>query len=271
MKIAIGSDHAGFEYKGRIIKMLAAGGHEVRDFGTDSTEPVDYPTYIAPVAAAVARGECERGIVLGGSGNGEAMVANKIRGIRCAVCWTRETARLARVHNDANVISIGQRTVPVELALEIVQNWLGAAFEGGRHESRLQGIAEVEQRVAAGALGVYPLHEKTLLIRPEHLNQRGTLFGGYMMQWADDLAFTAASLTFPLANFVTRRVEAFDFSSPVQNGDIVKLRARVAKLGSTSCTVEVVCVNARTDTLVFSTTAIMVNLDSGGRKALVPQ
>ncbi|WP_343162100.1 acyl-CoA thioesterase [Phragmitibacter flavus] len=129
----------------------------------------------------------------------------------------------------------------------------------------------MEQRVAAGSLGAYPAHEKTLLIRPEHLNQRGTLFGGYMMQWADDLAFTAASLTFPKANFVTRRVEAFDFSSPVQNGDIVKLRARVAKLGNTSTAVEVVCVNARTDTLVFSTTAIMVHLDPDGQKAPVPQ
>src|SRR6266702_2092284 len=107
MKIAIGSDHAGFEYKGRIIEMLSGAGHEVRDFGTYSSAPVDYPLFIAPAAQAVASGECERGIVLGGSGNGEQITANKVRGIRCALSWSIETARLARMHNDANVIAIG--------------------------------------------------------------------------------------------------------------------------------------------------------------------
>src|SRR5882672_10648788 len=128
MKIAIGSDHAGFDYKEWIIASLYKSGHDVRDFGTNSDAPVDYPTFIRPTAEAVARGECERGIVLGGSGNGEAIVANKVRGIRCALCWNLDTARLAREHNDANVLSIGQRTVPVELALEIVKVWLTTAF-----------------------------------------------------------------------------------------------------------------------------------------------
>src|SRR5271157_1433691 len=101
--------------------MLAGLGHEVRDFGTFSTDPVDYPLFIRPAAEAVARGECERGIVLGGSGNGEAMVANKVHGIRCALCWNLETGRLARAHNDSNVLSLGQRMIPEELALEIVK------------------------------------------------------------------------------------------------------------------------------------------------------
>src|SRR5437763_7919291 len=106
MKIAIGSDHAGFTYKERIKTLLASLGHEVRDFGTDSTEPVDYPKFIRPTAEAVARGECERGIVLGGSGNGEAIVANKVRGVRCALCFSHDTARWAREHNDANVLAL---------------------------------------------------------------------------------------------------------------------------------------------------------------------
>ena len=141
LKVAIGSDHAGFEYKEKIKVLLTALGHEVRDFGTSSTEPVDYPLFIRPTAEAVARGECERGIVLGGSGNGEAIVANKVRGIRCALCWNLETARLAREHNDSNVLSLGQRMIPEELALEIVKVWLDTPFAGGRHVRR---IAEIE-------------------------------------------------------------------------------------------------------------------------------
>jgi ribose 5-phosphate isomerase B len=140
MKIGIGSDHAGFEYKERIKSLLRELGHEVRDFGTHSPEPVDYPLFIRPVAEAVAKGELERGIVLGGSGNGEAMVANRIRGIRCALCWNLESARLGREHNDANVLSIGQRMVPVELALEIVRIWLTTPFAGGRHLERIRQI-----------------------------------------------------------------------------------------------------------------------------------
>jgi len=140
MKIGIGSDHAGFEYKERIKALLRELGHEVRDFGTNSTEPVDYPVYIRPVAEAVAKGDVERGIVLGGSGNGEAMVANRVRGIRCAVCWNLESARLGREHNDANVLSLGQRMMPVDLALEIVRIWLTTAFAGGRHLQRIREI-----------------------------------------------------------------------------------------------------------------------------------
>ena len=140
MKIAIGSDHAGFEYKEKIKILLAELGHEVRDFGTFSAQPVDYPLFIRPTAEAVASGECERGIVLGGSGNGEAIVANKVRGIRCALCWSLETARLAREHNDSNVLSLGQRMVPEELALEIVKVWLVTPFAGGRHARRIAMI-----------------------------------------------------------------------------------------------------------------------------------
>jgi ribose 5-phosphate isomerase B len=111
MRIAIGSDHAGFSYKTMLAEFLADQGHYVEDFGTHSTESVDYPIYIRPVVEAVSRAEFERGIVLGGTGNGEAIVANRVRGIRCAVCWNIESARLARAHNDANVISIGERLV----------------------------------------------------------------------------------------------------------------------------------------------------------------
>src|SRR6202158_1162431 len=111
MKIAIGSDHAGFEYKEKIKNLLAGLGHEVQDFGTFSAQPVDYPLFIRPAAGVVARGECERVIVLGGSGNGEAMVANKVRGVRCALCWSENTARWSRQHNDANVLALGQRTI----------------------------------------------------------------------------------------------------------------------------------------------------------------
>ncbi len=140
MKIAIASDHAGFAYKEEIKVLLQTLGHEVRDFGTHSDTPADYPAFIRPAADAVARGECERGIVLGGSGNGEAIVANKVRGIRCALCWSLDTARWSREHNDANVLAIGQRTIPAELALEIVRAWLTTAFSGGRHTARVNAI-----------------------------------------------------------------------------------------------------------------------------------
>ncbi|MEO6971692.1 MAG: RpiB/LacA/LacB family sugar-phosphate isomerase, partial [Chthoniobacterales bacterium] len=112
MKIALGSDHAGFRYKEKIKELLISLGHEVEDFGTTSEEPVDYPKFIRPAAQAVASGECDRGIVLGGSGNGEAIAANKVRGVRCALCWNEETARLSRQHNDANVLSLGERMIP---------------------------------------------------------------------------------------------------------------------------------------------------------------
>ena len=140
MKIAIGSDHAGFQYKEKIKELLQSLGHEVKDFGTNSDAPVDYPVFIRPTAEAVAHGECERGIVLGGSGNGEAIVANRVQGIRCAVCWNVESARLGRQHNNANVISIGQRMMSLDTAFEIVRVWLTTPFEGGRHQRRIELI-----------------------------------------------------------------------------------------------------------------------------------
>ena len=138
MKIAIGSDHAGFRYKERIKEYLQEQGHALNDFGTFSEEPVDYPVFIRPVAEAVARGEYERGIVLGGSGNGEAMMANRIKKVRCALCWNEELARLARQHNDSNVLSLGQRVIAEDIVLDIVRVWLETAFEGGRHVRRIE-------------------------------------------------------------------------------------------------------------------------------------
>ena len=142
MKIAIGSDHAGFAYKEKIKELLARLGHDVDDFGTNSEESVDYPLFIRPVALAVARGAAERGVVLGGSGNGEAMAANRVKGVRCAVCWNVESARLARQHNDANMISLGQRMISEDEALEIVRVWLNTEFESGRHVRRIQMLDE---------------------------------------------------------------------------------------------------------------------------------
>ena len=141
MKIALGSGHAGFRYKEKIKELLRSLGHEVADFGTTSEEPVDYPKFIRPAAEAVAHGEFDRAIVLGGSGNGEAMAANKVHGVRCALCWNEETARLSRQHNDANCLSLGERMIPEELALRIVQVWLTTNFEGGRHARRTEKIA----------------------------------------------------------------------------------------------------------------------------------
>jgi len=137
LRIAIGSDHAGFEYKQKIIDYLRQEGHEVKDFGTDSTAPVDYPLFIFPVARAVAANEFERGIVLGGSGNGEAMAANRVVGIRCAFCNTPELARLAREHNDANIISLGQRIMTLDTALACIKIFLETPFAGGRHQERI--------------------------------------------------------------------------------------------------------------------------------------
>jgi ribose 5-phosphate isomerase B len=146
MKIALGSDHAGFRYKQRLSEWLRAAGHEVVDFGTHSEAPVDYPLFVRPAAAAVARGDCDRAIVLGGSGNGEAMAANRLRGVRCALCWSAESARLARQHNDANALSLGERLISWELALEIVQIWLTTPFEGGRHVRRIALLDEGDEK-----------------------------------------------------------------------------------------------------------------------------
>ncbi len=138
--IGIASDHAGFRTKGIVRTHLEAQGYTVRDFGSDSEEPVDYPDYIRAAARAVADRTVTCGIVFGGSGNGEAIAANKIRGIRCAVCWSIESARLAKEHNDANVIAIGQRLVAEDVAIAIVDTWLAAEFQGGRHERRIRKI-----------------------------------------------------------------------------------------------------------------------------------
>lgn len=140
MRIAIGSDHAGFHYKTLIVRALEERGHDVTDLGTHSADPVDYPRFIRPVAEGVARGDYERGIVLGGSGNGEAMVANRVRGVRCALCWNLESARLSRAHNDANVLSLGERLVPESELLPIVDCWLETPFDGGRHLQRIRQI-----------------------------------------------------------------------------------------------------------------------------------
>jgi ribose 5-phosphate isomerase B len=140
MRIAIASDHAGFEYKQRIAGHLIERGHEVEDFGTDSDARCDYPDFIRPAAEAVAAGRCERGVVLGGSGNGEAMVANRVPRVRCGLCWDLRSARLCRAHNDANVLSLGQRMLSIEEALEIVEIFLSEPFEGGRHSLRIAKI-----------------------------------------------------------------------------------------------------------------------------------
>jgi ribose 5-phosphate isomerase B len=140
MNIGIGSDHAGFRLKEKLKAHLAAQGHDVHDFGTHSNEPVDYPLLIRPVALAVSRGEFERGIVLGGSGNGEAIVANRVPGIRCTMCWNIESARLARAHNDANVLALGERLIAETEALSILETWMSTPFEGGRHLQRIQMI-----------------------------------------------------------------------------------------------------------------------------------
>jgi len=142
MKIALASDHAGFQYKERLKRFLQAEGHDVTDFGTDSPAACDYPAVIRPAAEAVANGRCERGIVLGGSGNGEAIVANRVRGVRCALCWNVVSAELARRHNDANVISLGERMIDFDTATAIVKTWLATPFDGGRHERRIRMIDE---------------------------------------------------------------------------------------------------------------------------------
>ena len=136
----MGSDHAGYRFKTLIAAHLTGLGHAVQDFGTNSVEPVDYPLFIRPVAEAVSRGVADRGIVLGGSGNGEAIVANRVRGVRCTLCWNEESARLGRAHNDANVLALGERFLTQDQALAIVDVWMATAFEGGRHLRRIEQI-----------------------------------------------------------------------------------------------------------------------------------
>ena len=138
IKIALGSDHAGFSYKEAIKEHLQTKGYQTKDFGTFSVESVDYPDFIRPAAEAVSQGLCDFGIVLGGSGNGEAIAANKVAGVRCALCWSVDTAKLAKQHNNANVISIGERQISLELTLTIVDAWLESEFEAGRHLRRIE-------------------------------------------------------------------------------------------------------------------------------------
>jgi len=148
MRVAIGSDHAGFALKGELCSLLDELRIEYRDFGTFSTEAVDYPDFVAPVARAVARGDYERGIVLGGSGTGEAIVANKVRGIRCVQCTNPVVARLAREHNDANVIAFGARIIGTEVAKACLREFLASEFAGGRHVARLEKLARIEAEEA---------------------------------------------------------------------------------------------------------------------------
>jgi ribose 5-phosphate isomerase B len=141
----MGADHAGFRLKEDLKSFLAGEGHEVLDCGTDSTAPVDYPSFCAAAARAVVGGEAERGVVLGGSGQGEQIVANKVPGVRAALCHDLYLAELSRRHNDANVLSIGARIVAPTLAREIVRVWLSTPFEGGRHAQRLEQVARIER------------------------------------------------------------------------------------------------------------------------------
>ena len=149
MKIAIGADHAGYELKTHLIATLEEMGHEVDDLGTHSEASVDYPPICAAVGRAVARGDAERGIVLGGSGQGEQIAANKVHGVRAALCNDLFTARLSRSHNDANVLSMGGRIVAPGLADEILSVWLNTEFEGGRHTRRVEQLSEIEREEQA--------------------------------------------------------------------------------------------------------------------------
>jgi ribose 5-phosphate isomerase B len=142
--IAVSSDHAGFELKQHLAARLRDAGHDVVDFGTDSTDPVDYPPFCAAVGRAVRDGDAELGLIVGGSGQGEQLAANKVRGVRAALCNGLYTARLARAHNDANVVTMGARVVGVGLAEEIVETFLATQFDGGRHARRVEMITALE-------------------------------------------------------------------------------------------------------------------------------
>jgi ribose 5-phosphate isomerase B len=147
MRIAVGADHAGFRLKEHLKQTLTQLGHEITDFGTDSDKMVDYPAICAQIGRAVASGQVERGVIVGGSGQGEQIAANKIPGIRAALCLDLFTARMSRAHNDANILTLGGRIVAPPLADEIVQLWLSTPFEGGRHAERVQQIAQLERTV----------------------------------------------------------------------------------------------------------------------------
>lgn len=151
MRIAIASDHAGFALKSALIAHLEATGHDVEDLGTDSEEPVDYPPLCAAAARKAASGAADFGIVLGGSGQGEAMAANKVHGVRAALCHDEFTARLARAHNNANVLSLGGRILAPAFAVAILETFLTTPFEGGRHIPRLAEITAIEREETARA------------------------------------------------------------------------------------------------------------------------
>ena len=153
MRVVIGSDHAGFVLKGAVAGHLRAAGHQVEDVGTFSTEAVDYPPICADVARRVVRGEGDMGIVVGGSGQGEAIAANKVHGVRAALCHDEYTSRMARRHNDANVLSLGARVVATELALDILDVFLSTPFDGGRHVARIEELAEIEAEESAQGSG----------------------------------------------------------------------------------------------------------------------
>lgn len=144
MKVAVASDHAGYRLKATVAEWLSSNGHEVLDLGTDSEEPVDYPAFCAAAARAVVKGEAERGIVVGGSGQGEALAANKVRGARAALCHNEWAARLGRQHNDANVLALGARILAEQYALTIAEVFLTTDFEGGRHQTRIDQLREIE-------------------------------------------------------------------------------------------------------------------------------
>jgi ribose 5-phosphate isomerase B len=145
MKVALASDHAGYKEKERLKPLLAELGLEVEDFGAVSEESVDYPDYARRVAEAVARGAAEQGILVCGSGTGMAISANKVAGVRAAVAWSEEVARLARQHNDANVLALGARTTPAEEIPKIVRTWFETEFEAGRHAARVEKIGQIEK------------------------------------------------------------------------------------------------------------------------------
>jgi ribose 5-phosphate isomerase B len=150
MRVALGSDHAGFPLKEHLKDFLRAQGHQVLDVGTDSTRPVDYPAFCAAAARAVTSGEADRAVVMGGSGQGEQIAANKVHGARAALCHDVYLARLSREHNDANVLAMGARIIAPPYAEEVLRVWLATSFEGGRHVARIEQIAEIEQGIEQG-------------------------------------------------------------------------------------------------------------------------
>jgi ribose 5-phosphate isomerase B len=150
MRVALGCDHAGFPLKEHLKGFLQAEGHQILDMGTDSTIPVDYPAFCAAAARAVTSGDADRAVVMGGSGQGEQISANKVHGVRAALCHDVTLARLSREHNDANVLAMGARIIAAPYAEEVLRVWLATAFEGGRHVARIEQIARIEQGIEPG-------------------------------------------------------------------------------------------------------------------------